>query len=184
MAADFAHPPEVVSARDGIELRRTRPEHAEAIAGAVAASLPELSHWQPWATPEAADAQAQRARLESMDEAWDAGTDYGYGAWLEGELVGCMGLHRRVGPGAIEIGYWLRTDVTGRGIATACARALTDAALSLADVERAYIHCDEANVRSAAIPARLGYRLDRIVEDDIAAPGEVRRSMVWIKSAD
>ena len=43
------------------------------------------------------------------------------------------------------------------------------------------IHCDEANVRSAAVPRRLGYRLDRIEDDEVTAPAETGRSMVWIK---
>ena len=47
-------------------------------------------------------------------------------------------------------------------------------------MDRVEIHCDEANVRSAAIPERLGYRLDRIEDDEIATPGETGRSMIWI----
>jgi len=42
------------------------------------------------------------------------------------------------------------------------------------------IHCDKANVRSQAVPRRLGYHLDRIEADDIKAPAEIGRSMVWI----
>jgi len=47
-------------------------------------------------------------------------------------------------------------------------------------VDRVEIPCDEANVRSQAVPRRLGYRLDRIEADDIKAPAEFGRSMVWI----
>ena len=96
-------------------------------------------------------------------------------------MLGGCGLHRRVGPRAIEIGYWVHADHGGRGIATALARALTGAALALPDVDRVEIHCDEANVRSAAVPRRLGYRLDRIEEDEVTAPAETGRSMVWVR---
>ena len=44
------------------------------------------------------------------------------------------------------------------------------------------IHCDEANVRSAAVPRRLGYRLDRIEPDAITSPGELGRMMIWVSS--
>ena len=45
----------------------------------------------------------------------------------------------RIGPGAIELGYWVHVDFTGRGYATACARALTQAGLALSDVARVEI---------------------------------------------
>ena len=72
-----------------------------------------------------------------------------------------------------EIGYWLRDDATGRGFVTAAAGALTDAGVALDGIERVEIHCDEANVRSAAVPRRLGYRLDRIEPESITAPGDL-----------
>ena len=58
--------------------------------------------------------------------------------------------------------------------------ALTAAALALPGVERVEIHCDEANRRSAAVPRRLGYRLDRIEADHVSAPGDLGRSMIWV----
>ena len=47
-------------------------------------------------------------------------------------------------------------------------------------VSRVEIHCDEANVRSAAVARRLGYRLDRIEPDVVSAPGDLGRSMIWV----
>lgn len=35
------------------------------------------------------------------------------------EVVGGCGLHRRVGPGGLEIGYWVHAAWTRRGIAAA-----------------------------------------------------------------
>jgi RimJ/RimL family protein N-acetyltransferase len=42
------------------------------------------------------------------------------------------------------------------------------------------IHCDEANVRSAAVPRRLGYRLDRVEDGDRTAPADTGRRMIWV----
>src|SRR4051812_25206233 len=153
-------PPEVLVVGH-VELRRQRVNDAEGIADAVKASLPELKCWMPWATDEATDVGFQRRRLEATLSGWEDGADFSYVIVEDRHVIGCMGLHGRIGPGALEIGYWLRSDCTGRGIATSCGRALTGAALELVGVERVEVHCDEANVRSAAIPRRLGYRLDR-----------------------
>jgi RimJ/RimL family protein N-acetyltransferase len=105
-----------------------------------------------------------------------------HGIWSgnERELAGGCGLHARIGSGALEIGYWVSKEHTRKGYATAAASALTNAALQLPGVTRVEIHCDEANVHSAAIPRALGYRLDRIEADEIGAPKEVGREMVWV----
>lgn len=163
-------------------LRRERLGDEDMIAAAVHDNLQHLRPWMPWATPKAATVVAQRERLASAERGWEAGSDYTYTLLNDSEtkLLGVFGLHRRIGPRAIELGYWLAHDAVGHGYATAAAEALTRAAVSIPDVTRVEIHCDEANVRSQEIPRRLGYRLDRVEEDEIEAPAEVGRSMIWI----
>ncbi len=95
------------------------------------------------------------------------------------EVVGGIGLHDRVEPGAIEIGYWGHVAHGGRGIITRAAQALTSVALALPHIERVEIHCDAANVRSAAVPQRLGYDLVGTDPRPRAAPGDSGIEMVW-----
>jgi RimJ/RimL family protein N-acetyltransferase len=66
-------------------------------------------------------------------------------------------MHRRIGPDGIELGYWIAASHTRRGLATAAAAALTDAALALPSIRRVEIHHDTNNRASAGIPARLGF---------------------------
>ena len=89
----------------------------------------------------------------------------------------------RIGPDGLEIGYWLDGAHTGRGLVTEAADLLTAAGLGLDGIERVEIHCDQANVRSAAVPARLGYRLDRIEPDEVRTPAESGHSMIWVCDA-
>jgi RimJ/RimL family protein N-acetyltransferase len=176
------HPPERLPTASGAVLRRARPGDAEAFAEAVRESLDHLRHWMPWAVPVATEVAVQRDRLVMAEASWADGSDYEFAILPadEGRVIGGCGLMRRIGPGAIEIGYWVHVDHTRRGHATAAAGALTDAAWALPDIERVEIHCDEANVASAAVPARLGYRLDRIEDDEPTAPGVSGRSVIWI----
>jgi RimJ/RimL family protein N-acetyltransferase len=160
-------------------------DDAVGVALAVGASLDHLRPWMPWATPEAADHLSQRARIAEADEMWAAGSAFLYvmipvGKDGEPEIAGTIGLHRRVGDDAIEIGYWTAAAHTRRGYATAAARALTSVAMALPGVRRVEIHCDEANIASAAIPRALGYRLDRVEPHEREAPGESGRRMIWI----
>lgn len=171
---------------DGAVLRRHRLDDAKGIAEAVAASLDHLRPWMPWATEDTATEAFQHQRLVEVVPHWETDVDYAYVLVPPDDtaVLACVGLHRRIGPGAIEIGYWVHTAHAGRGLATAAAGALTAAALELDGIERVEIHCDEANARSAAVPERLGYTLDRVEPDEITAPGECGRSMVWVKTLE
>ena len=101
------------------------------------------------------------------------------GIFVEGAVAGSCGLHRRLGPSALEIGYWVHPSFTRRGLATTAARALTQAALSLPEITYVEIHTDKANSASARVPQRLGYRLVTERPDDRHAPAEVGIECVW-----
>jgi RimJ/RimL family protein N-acetyltransferase len=163
-------------------LRRMRVEDAGVLAATVGDSLDHLRPWMPWATPEAADHRTQLARIAEAGDMWEAGTDYIYSIFLVSDmtLVGTIGMHRRIGDGGIEIGYWIGAGYTRRGYATAAAGVLTWVAAALPGVSRVEIHCDEANVASAGVPRKLGYRLDRIDTLEPEAPGERGRRMIWV----
>lgn len=174
-------PPEHITLADaGAVLRRWRwPADLDDVHRAIEDSREHLRPFMPWAD-QSVDGTAQF--LAKTDEQWGAGTDYTYAIVdaTTGTVLGGCGLHTRRGPGVLEIGYWLRADATGRGLATAAAGALTDGAMAVDGVERVEIWCDEGNADSAAIPRRLGYRLDRMEEVPAEAPGGRGRHMVWV----
>jgi len=173
-------PPEEVE-YDGVILRRLAVEHAAAVSKAATESLEHLGPWMPWGTPEGTSYETQRERLLGPATLWNSGSGYEYGIFLpDGTLVGGCGLHRRIGPSALEIGYWVHVGHTRRGIATACAGALTTVGFGLRGIERMEIHCDEANVASASVPPKLGYRLTGRVDHEPEAPGEVGSSLIWV----
>ena len=62
-----------------------------------------------------------------------------------------------------EIGYWLRSDMTGQGLVSEAVRAVLDVASSLSKVSRVEIRCDARNLPSAAVPRRLGFALESSV---------------------
>jgi RimJ/RimL family protein N-acetyltransferase len=179
--ANGTRPPERVDAGP-VVLRRVQATDAAAIAAAVGSSLDYLRPWMPWATPDAAGQPTQLARVEEADQMWEAGTSHIYSVLRadHGTLVGEIGLHRRADDGSVEIGYWIAAGHAGQGFGTRAAGAITTVALTLPGVSRVEIHCDEANAASAAIPRKLGYRLDRIETRMPEAPGETGRLMIWV----
>ncbi len=175
-------PPERIDL-DDVVLRRFRTGDGDAVARAVAESIEHLRPWMPWATVEATDPLFQRRRLAKLPDLARRGEEWQYGLFGgdESTLLGSFGLMTRRGPATMEIGYWLHADAGGRGYATRATEALTGVGLALADVERVYICCDEANVRSAAIARRLGYRLAVVEHRAPEAPGESGRLQTWVR---
>jgi RimJ/RimL family protein N-acetyltransferase len=95
-------------------------------------------------------------------------------------VLGGTGLHPRAGEGGIEIGYWIHIDATGQGLATESSAALTKVAFEVHLLDRVEIHCEPANVASAAIPRKLGYSHEATLRRrSVFTKNDWRDSMVW-----
>jgi ribosomal-protein-serine acetyltransferase len=165
-----------------VELRRWRRASADALAPAIADSFPALQRWMSWAQA-MPTAEELRAVLGAGEAAFDADQEWNYTVYelATDTLVGGAGIGRRGGLDVLEIGYWISSDRTGRGYATAAAKALTEAAFArVPDVARIEIHMDRANETSAAIPPKLGYRLDHEEVRPIEATGHTGIGFVWV----
>ena len=147
-------------------------EDAPALHEAILASVEHLRPWMPWAALEP-------LTLGQRTE-WIANGSDAIGIFLEHDVVGGTGLHDRLGdPAGREIGYWVRADMTGRGIATEAARQMVQRAFAIDGVTYVEIHHDKANLASRRVPEKLGFTLIRERKDDISAPGEIGISCDW-----
>jgi len=155
-------PPERIDLGD-VVLRHYTEADAPGLAAAAAASIDHLSPWMPWATQDGVTAQAMATFIAETNGRAAEGSEAVYGLFdpTDGRCRGGCGLHDRLAPGGIEIGYWLAAEATGRGLMARTVAALTDLALAMDDITWVEVHCDEANDRSAGVPRRLGYELTR-----------------------
>lgn len=151
---------------DDVTLRRWRPADAELVRRLVGESIDHLSPWLPWAT--ATYDRAAAAEFVARSHAlWESGEEFDYAIVSPaGDEVGSCGLMARVGPGGLEIGYWLHAAHVGAGIATKAVTALTAEAFRIG-ADHVEIRHDAGNVRSGAIPRRLGFtQVERRLADD------------------
>lgn len=178
-ARDQAAQPPAELAAGGVLLRRRAEGDLEAVHEAVVASLPELRAWMPWAA--GYDEASAREYVQTTTAAWERGEEFAYAVVdpTDGTVVGGAGLHRRIGPGGLEIGYWVRTDRTGRGVATRAAAALAAAALALPGVTHVEIHHDEANPASGAVARKLGFHEVARAPGKPEAPAESGVEVRW-----
>lgn len=178
--------PPVRIVTDRLVVRRETADDAVVVAEAIERNRVRLLPWLGWATEDAANRSAQIVRIAESRKLWDADEMYDYGIFgrSTSAFLGKIALHRRVGPGGIEIGYWLDSAAEGDGIISEATATLTQEALKLADLDRVEIHCDAANSRSRAVPRRLGFVLGRIEPRALAAAAETGDHMIWVYQPD
>ena len=171
-----ARPDELIELGE-VTLRRHREDDLDAVYLAVTESLDHLTPWLAWAEgytrPSAAEFLAQSARD------WESGAAYGYAIVAGGTLAGSIGLMARIGPGGLEIGYWVHHAFTRRGLATAATAALTEQAFRLPGVRRVEIMHDELNAASGAIPRKLGFTQVGWRAMDPPAPAGTGTGVIW-----
>ena len=126
---------------------------------AIDSSLEHLQPWMPWALDEPQTLEQKIELVESFRSSFDAGENFTYAIFAadEAELLGGTGLHPRVGPGGLEIGYWVRASATRQGIVTESTAALTRAGFEVCGVDRIEIRIEPRNEASFGVPRNLGF---------------------------
>lgn len=181
-----APPPRIESER--LVVRRWEPADAPLLKAAIDASLAELRAWMDWAPAEPEAVEDIENRLMDFRDAFDARENAIMGVFShdESRVLGGTGLHERVGPFGLEIGYWIRTDATRRGYATELAAVLTRVGIELCGADRIEIRIDPGNEPSLGIPPKLGFRREATLRRRLAAlhGGEPRDVTIFTLFAD
>jgi RimJ/RimL family protein N-acetyltransferase len=163
-------------------LRCWKPEDAPLAKAAIDANLEHLRPWMPWAMDEPTSLEEKVNLLRRFRGRFDLDQDYTYGIFTvdESRVLGGCGLHTRLGPNAYEIGYWIHKDHIKRGLATEAAAALTRVAFEIGSVNRVEIHVSTGNQASAAVPPKMGYKLEATLGQRIVgSDGELHDMLVW-----
>lgn len=168
----------VILRTERLTLRPWSANDAEALAAAITTSLDHLGPWMPWATGPVT-AHEMMAPIVEWELSRQRDGDDVLGIFVGDLVVGGCGLHRRAGPGVIDIGYWIHVDHARVGYASEAVTALTDLALDQPSVRAIRIEHDVANTRSSAVPRRLGYQLIGIRTRPPEAPAESGVVATW-----
>lgn len=147
---------------DGIRLRPLTAADAPEMHALIQENRAHLDRWLRWsnAVKSLADVEALIAEFREKQAKGDG---FHSGIRTEGHLAGglvCWHIHPQ--NRTSEIGYWLGERFTGRGLATRAARRAISWLIQEAGVNRIEMQCGVENLRSRAVPERLGFRLEGI----------------------
>ncbi|GAC1409356.1 MAG: GNAT family N-acetyltransferase [Actinomycetota bacterium] len=138
---------------------------------AIRLSLPELSPWMPWAHN--ASFETTRSFCERVIAEWDAGRSYEFAVIENEAVIGGCGLHAVVPLAAkAEVGYWIRSDRCGEGIATEAASAVRDFAFDTLGLRRLELRAGTLNTGSRRVAEKSGFLLEGTLrEGGVGADG-------------
>ena len=143
---------------EGIKLRRVRPSDTESLFEAVTESISELSPWMPWCTK---DYSIKESRIwcESREGAWNKKEAYDFLMIdkQEGALLGVCGLNNiNEEVKLANLGYWVRSSRTGRGIASETVPMLAEFGFDNLNLNRIEIVAAEENLISQHVAEKAG----------------------------
>ncbi|MGG0418735.1 GNAT family N-acetyltransferase [Priestia aryabhattai] len=166
-------------------IRLPLPGDGKVVSQAINESIEELKSWMPFAqnkqTVEEAEISIRKSHTEFLQR-----EDLRLLIFLKetGDFVGSSGLHRiNWNVPKFEIGYWINSRFSKKGYMTEAVEGIMDFALKELGAKRLEIKCDSSNIKSRAIPERLGFRLEGILEnDDVSANGlDLRDTCIYAK---
>lgn len=148
---------------DRLMLRPPQKGDGAALSEAKRASWPELTTWMPWATGDVADISEETDEImcRTQQAKYLLREDLMMFAFIRetGKLIAGTGLHRMNWRARLfEIGYWVRSDETGKGYATELTNALTRYAFDVLSANRVYICHDTDNGASRRVIEKLGFK--------------------------
>jgi RimJ/RimL family protein N-acetyltransferase len=144
---------------DGVvRLRPPTDGDIDGIFAAVRESLPEVLPWMAWCYPEYARVDAAEW-VRATEQAWANDTEYPF-TILDGEsatVLGTCGLNAidRLNRWA-NLGYWVRTSATRRGIATRAATLVAGFAIHELGLDRVEILAATGNEPSQRVATNVG----------------------------
>jgi RimJ/RimL family protein N-acetyltransferase len=97
---------------------------------------------------------------------------------VRGEVLGGIGM-RAQGDGRFELGYWVRRERRGEGVATRALRLISGWAIEAVGAERLQLHADVENVASQRVAERAGYTREGILRSWLERHGERRDHVLY-----
>jgi RimJ/RimL family protein N-acetyltransferase len=165
---------------DEVSIRPYRAEDAEKVFSAIQESFDALSAWMPWCHP-GYSIEETRTWIEHCGVARARGSEFHFVIESPGgELLGTCGLNQlRLENRMANLGYWVRTSATGRGVATRAVRELADFAFRETDLVRLEIVVAVDNRASLRVAEKAGAIREGIANQRVRLHGRSQDAVVF-----
>lgn len=163
-------------------LRPFRRRDIDSLFRAVTSSKPELAEFLPWAATPYTRARAASFVKESV-QSWREARAYDLAVrrpQAPGRHVGNVSIWHLSRPSRSgEIGYWIRTDETGQGIATEVARTALRIGFQELGMHKVVLRIALGNLPSERVADKLGFVREGVLREEIKVGDRWLDHSVW-----
>ena len=148
---------------------------------AITASLADLQQWLPWAGNY--DRSVAQRFIRDSASAWAEGRAFDFAVRDTNEPnrhignVSVWWTSRQNGIG--EIGYWVRSDMTGKGVGTEITARAVQIGFEEMSAHKIVLRIAVGNVASERIAQRLGFTYEGILRDEVRIEDEWVDHTAW-----
>jgi len=140
-----------------LEIRLSLPQYADEIFAVTDANRRFLREWLPWLDRTNSAEETRKFIREQLD-LFARGKALHVTIFYKGKVAGVAGFNEIDSVNGIGfIGYWLAEKYNGMGIMTKVVSDLITIARDELKLQKADIRCATQNIKSRAIPERLGF---------------------------
>jgi len=141
----------------GIEMKLLETSEAKTLYNLADRNRDRLRLWLPW-VDQTRSPEDVRMFILRVVEQYHSNLGPQNGIWVNGTLCGTLGCHPIDWSNRnCSIGYWIDSAHEGKGIITRCCASLLNYIFDELGLHRAEIRCGTGNLRSCAVPERLGF---------------------------
>ena len=164
-----------------ILIRPYRAEDLDALYEAARESIREVSTWLPWCHADYSKEESS-AYILSRDEAWSNGSEYSFGIFdaRTGAFLGGVGLNQinRMHMMA-NLGYWVRSSSTKRGVASKATRLVARFGLEELGLQRIEIVVAVDNWASQRVAEKVGATREGILRKRLLIHGRPQDALMY-----
>lgn len=166
-------PPDQIET-DRLILRRFHRRDVSSLEESVRSSLADLNEWLPWAHLDYTRDDAVAFVRDSV-QAWreEKAFDFAIRPLEDPDHhLGNISIWQTSRTGRIgEIGYWIRTDLTGRGYATEATRALMRTGFEVLGLHKITLRIAVGNRGSERVAEKLGFTPEGLLREELLIRG-------------
>lgn len=165
-----------------LRLQRFTRRDVQTLDSAIRASLPDLNQWLPWARLDYTQADTTSFIRESI-QAWKEERAWDYSIRSKDDVrrhIGNISFWTVSKLGKIaEIGYWVRSDETSRGVCTGAVDLLLEEVFNSMGYHKVVLRIAVGNDASDRVAEKLGFTREGVLREELLIRGNWVDHSLW-----